>query len=78
MLIGWLTNALFGEKIERFNISQFYVINNAHRVQMIIDIAEITTKELLFAIQPLSRCQYDTVFMIKTSLATTNARSAIT
>ena len=48
MLIGWLTNALFGEKIERFNISQFYVIEIAHRVQMIIDIAEITTKELFF------------------------------
>ena len=36
----------FGEKIARFNISQFYVIKINHQVQMIIDIAEFTLKEL--------------------------------
>ena len=29
----------FGEKIARFNIFQFYVIEIDHRVQMIIDMA---------------------------------------
>ena len=38
----------FGEKIARFNISQFYVIKINHRVQMIIDIAEFIPKELFF------------------------------
>ena len=55
----------FGEKIARFNISQFYVIKNNHRVQMIIDVAEITPKELFFIISPLSQCQNTTVSMIK-------------
>ena len=36
----------FGEKIARFNISQFYVIKVNHQVLMIIDIAEFTLKEL--------------------------------
>ena len=40
----------FGEKIARFNISQFYAIKINHRVQMIINIAEFTPKELLFVI----------------------------
>ena len=40
----------FGEKIARFNISQFYVIKINHPVQMIIDIAEFTPKELFFVI----------------------------
>ena len=44
---------------------------------MIIDIAEFTPKELFSVIQPLSQCQNPTVSMIKTSLATTNARPAI-
>ena len=39
-----------GEKIARFNISQFYAIKINHRVQMIIGIAEFTPKELFFAI----------------------------
>ena len=38
----------FDEKIARFNISQFYMTKINHRVQMIIDIAEFTPKELLF------------------------------
>ena len=33
-----------GEKIARFNISQFYVMKINHRVQMIIDVAEFTQK----------------------------------
>ena len=41
---------MFGEKIARFNISQFYVIEINHRVQMIIDIAEFTPKELFFVL----------------------------
>ena len=40
----------FGEKIARFNISQFYVIKIIHQVQMVIDIAEFTPKELFFVI----------------------------
>ena len=40
----------FGEKIARFNISQFYVIKINHQVQMIIDIAGYTPKELFFVI----------------------------
>ena len=48
-----------------------------HRVQMIIDIAEFAPKELFFIILPLSQCQNTTVSMVKTSLATTNARPAI-
>ena len=40
----------FGEKIARFNISQFHVIEINHRVQMIIDITEFTPKELFFVI----------------------------
>ena len=39
-----------GEKIARFNISQFYVIKINHRVQMIIDIDEFTPKDLFFVI----------------------------
>ena len=38
----------FGEKIARFDISQFYVIKINRRVQMFIDIAEFTPKELFF------------------------------
>ena len=67
----------FREKIARFNTFQFYVIKINHRVQIIIDIAEFTPKELFSVIQPLSQCQNTTVSMIKTSLATTNARPAI-
>ena len=40
----------FREKIARFNISQFYVIKIDHWVQMIIDIAEFTPKELFFVV----------------------------
>ena len=40
----------FGEKIARFNISQFYMIKINHWVQMIIDIAEFTPKDLFFII----------------------------
>ena len=40
----------FSENIARLNISQFYVIKIHHRVQMIIDIAEFTPKELFFVI----------------------------
>ena len=40
----------FGEKIAWFNITQFYVIKINHWVQMIIDIAECTPKELFFDI----------------------------
>ena len=69
--------SLFREKISRFNISQFYVIKTYHRVQMIIDVAEFTPKEVFFIISPLSQCQNTTVSMIKTSLATTNAQPAI-
>ena len=40
---AWLAQqCAFGEKIARFNISQFYVIEINHRVQMIIGIAEFT------------------------------------
>ena len=39
-----------GEKIARFNISQFYVIKINHRVQMIIDIDEFTPKDLFYVI----------------------------
>ena len=66
-----------GEKIARFNISQFYVIKINHQVQMIIAIAEFTPKGLFFIIEPFSQCQIATVSMIKTSLATTNARPAV-
>ena len=38
----------FGEKIAQFDISQFYVIKINRRVQMFIDIAEFTPKELFF------------------------------
>ena len=40
----------FGEKIAQFNISQLYVIKINHQLQMIIDIAEFTPKELFFVI----------------------------
>ena len=40
----------FGEKIARFNIFKFYVTKIDHRVQMIVDIAEFTSKELFFII----------------------------
>ena len=40
----------FGEKIARFNISQFYVIKINHPVEMIIGIAEFTPEELFFVI----------------------------
>ena len=40
----------FGEKIARFNISQFYLIKINHRVQIINNIAEFTPKELFFVI----------------------------
>ena len=67
----------FGEKIARFNISQFYMIKNNHWVQMIFDIDEFIPEDLFFVIQPLSQCLNTTVSMIKTSLATTNAQPAI-
>ena len=41
---------MLGEKSARFNISQFYVIKINHRVQMIIDIAAFTPKELFCVI----------------------------
>ena len=41
---------MLSEKIALFNISQFYVIKINHLVQMIIDIAEFTPKELFFII----------------------------
>ena len=44
---AWCT---FGEKIARFDISQFHVIEINHRVQMIIDVAEFTPKYLFFVI----------------------------
>ena len=40
----------FGKKIARFNISQFYLIKINHRVQLIIDIAEFTPRELFSVI----------------------------
>ena len=40
----------FAEKIARFTISEFYVIEIYHGVQMIIDITEFTPKELFFVI----------------------------
>ena len=58
-VLGWLTNARLWE-MPRCNISQFYVIKINHRVQMIIDIAELTPKELFFFIQQLSQCQNTT------------------
>ena len=67
----------FGEKIARFNMSQFYVIKINHRAQMIIDITEFTPKELFFVVSPLWQGQNTTVSMIKTSLTTTNARPVI-
>ena len=42
------TSVLWKLKIARFNISQFYMIIIIHRVQIIIDIAEFTQKELFF------------------------------
>ena len=65
------------EKFARFNISQFYVIKIIHQVQMIIDKTEFTAKELFPVIEPSSQCQNTTVSIIKTYLATTNARPAI-
>ena len=48
---AWLANqCTFGEKIAPFNISQFNVIKINHKVQMIIDIAEFTPRELFFVI----------------------------
>ena len=48
---AWLAHqCTLGETIAQFNISQFYVIEINHRVQMIIDIAEFTPKELFFVI----------------------------
>ena len=40
----------FGEKIARFNISQFYVINVLRQAQMIIDIVEFSLQELFSVI----------------------------
>ena len=40
----------FSEKIARFNLPQFYVIKINHPVQMIIDVAEFTQKELFFVV----------------------------
>ena len=46
---AWLAHqCTFREKIARFNISQFNMIKINHRVQMIIEIAEFTAKELFF------------------------------
>ena len=48
---AWLAHQrTFGEKIVRFQYSQFDVIKINHRVQMIIDIAGFTPKELFFVI----------------------------
>ena len=48
---AWLAHqCTFGDKIARFNISEFYAIKINHRVQMIIDIAEFTQKEMFFII----------------------------
>ena len=75
---AWLAHqGTFGEKTARFNIYQFYVIQINRRVQMIIEIAEFTPKELFLIILPVSQCQNTTVFMIKTYLVTTNALPAI-
>ena len=54
-------------------------ISNGISVQMgpLTFITGLFIKELFFAIQPLSQCQNTTVSMIKTSVATTNALSAI-
>ena len=46
----WLTNARIGEKFARLNISKFYVVKIDHGVQMIVDIAGFTSKELFFVI----------------------------
>ena len=74
----WLAHqGTFVEKIARFNISQLYVIKINHRVQMITDIAAVTAIGLFFVIQPLSQSQNTTVFIIKTSVETINARPSI-
>ena len=44
------TKMLCGSPIARVNISQFYLIKINQRVQMIIDVAEFTPKELFFVI----------------------------
>ena len=67
----------FGEKIARFNISQFNMIKINNPVQIVIDIAEFTPNDLFFVIKTLSQCQNTTVSMIKSSLVTTNPRPAI-
>ena len=48
----WLAHqCTFGEKIARFHLSQFYMIEINHKwVQMIVDIAEFTPKELFLVI----------------------------
>ena len=44
---AWLAHkCTFGEKIARYNKSQFYIMKINHRVQKIIDIAAFTPKEL--------------------------------
>ena len=58
----------FGEKIARFNISQFNVIKINHRLQMIIYIAEFTPKELFCIMYPLLQCQNTIVFHDKNFL----------
>ena len=46
---AWLAHqCTFRKKNARFNISQFHMIKINHKVQMIIDIAAFTTKELLY------------------------------
>ena len=60
----------------RYKISQSYLIEINHRVQMINDIAEFRTKEF-FRHLTIITVSNITVSVIKTSLATTNARSAI-
>ena len=41
---------MFGEKIARFIITQFYMIKINHRVQMIIDVAVFPPIDLFFVI----------------------------
>ena len=48
---AWLAHqCTSGEKIAQFYIFQFYVIEINQGVQMIVDIAEFTPKELFFVI----------------------------
>ena len=50
IVLGWLTDARLVRTLHVFHISQFYVIEINHWVQMIVDIAEFSSKELFFVI----------------------------